>query len=401
MTRPSTLPYRPDIQGLRAIAIMLVVLAHAEISAFSGGFVGVDLFFVLSGYLITGLLVSEYESNGTIRLAEFFARRLKRLLPALLMMLSLVLLMAPVFLSNREVTEQSGSAVYAATWTSNLFFAFSNLNYFSELQARDLFLHTWSLGVEEQFYLLWPIILLLSLTLLTRQLGAGRHHKQLLLVLGLLFVSSLGSSWYWWAATQPQMSFYLMPSRIWQFSLGAGVFVWLHSRSVDSAPSRGLSRVWGIGCGVVGLVLIIGSAVLMHRNLSYPGFLGLAALAGCCTGDCCRAWKCGAGRRPCARASRVGLDWRSLVFLVFVALAGADAGLCLGHATPSYPNRGGSGAIVAAGDTELPLGGATILEGSVEQSGAGSDHFAVNSCHAGRNRRLPGLLQPGPAGRRQ
>lgn len=90
MTTQLALPYRPEIQGLRAVAILLVVLAHAEIPVFSGGFVGVDVFFVLSGYLITGLLVREYASCGTIRFADFFARRLKRLLPALLVMLSLV-----------------------------------------------------------------------------------------------------------------------------------------------------------------------------------------------------------------------------------------------------------------------------------------------------------------------
>lgn len=142
MSIPPTFPYRRDIQSLRAIAIMLVVSAHAGIPAFSGGFVGLDLFFVLSGYLITGLLVREYESNGTIRLAGFFARRLKRLLPALFMMLSLIVLIAPVLLSSHEAREQSASVIYAVTWTSNLFFAFSNLDYFSGLQARDLFLHT-------------------------------------------------------------------------------------------------------------------------------------------------------------------------------------------------------------------------------------------------------------------
>ena len=100
MSNSTTLPYRPDIQGLRAIAITLVVLAHAGVSAFPGGFVGVDVFFVLSGYLITGLLVREYTSTGSIRLAAFIARRLKRLLPALLVMLVMVILIATALLSH-------------------------------------------------------------------------------------------------------------------------------------------------------------------------------------------------------------------------------------------------------------------------------------------------------------
>lgn len=240
---------------------------------FSGGFVGVDVFFVLSGYLITGLLIREYTSYGTIQLAGFFAQRLKRLLPALLVMLSLVVLISSVLLSSHEAREQSASVIYAGTWTSNLFFAFSTLDYFSELQTRDLFLHTWSLGVEEQFYLVWPLLLLFTLTLMTRYLGRTRHHAQLLLVLSLFFVGSLGLSWYW-TRTQPVWSFYLMPSRIWQFSLGAGVFVWFHCRcqGVESANPKGLSRLYGIGCEVIGLILIIGSAVLLHPNLTYPGF---------------------------------------------------------------------------------------------------------------------------------
>lgn len=276
MANSTTLPYRPDIQGLRAIAITLVVLAHAGISAFSGGFVGVDIFFVLSGYLITGLLVREYASTGRIQLAAFIARRLKRLLPALLVMLVIVILFATALLSNYEVMEQSASMVFAATWTSNLFFAISTMDYFSELQTRDLFLHTWSLGVEEQFYVIWPLLILVTLAILTKTLGRDGHHKQLIMVLGLLFAGSLALSLYW-AATLPLWSFYLMPSRIWQFALGAVVFAWFHGRSQDTggAPTPHSSRLWSKTLGVIGLSLIIGSALLLHPNLTYPGFWAL------------------------------------------------------------------------------------------------------------------------------
>lgn len=271
------LPYRPEIQGLRAIAILLVVLAHANISVFSGGFVGVDVFFVLSGYLITGLLIHEYASCGIIRLAEFFARRLKRLLPALLVMLILVVIISSRLLSNHEAMEQNASAIYAATWTSNLFFAFSTLDYFAELKTRDFFLHTWSLGVEEQFYMAWPLLLLLLFTLLNRLYpGYSRHRTWLLLILGLFFLGSFYLSWYW-TAIQPMWSFYLMPSRIWQFSLGAGVFVWSHNRGqyIEVNNPKGLWRLCSVRFELIGLILIVGSAILLHPNVTYPGFLAL------------------------------------------------------------------------------------------------------------------------------
>lgn len=152
--------YRPDLQGLRAIAIALVVFAHAGVKWLAGGFIGVDVFFVLSGYLITGLLIREYEQSGRILLARFYARRLKRLLPALVVMLVLTAVLTLRLLSNLEIRAQLASAPFAATWSSNLYFAWTTHDYFDELAARDLFLHTWSLGVEEQFYLIWPLLLL-------------------------------------------------------------------------------------------------------------------------------------------------------------------------------------------------------------------------------------------------
>lgn len=160
MNQPNHLTYRPDLQGLRAIAVILVILKHAEVGFFSGGFVGVDVFFVLSGYLISGLLIKELESTGTIRYFDFISRRLKRLLPALALMVSFCVLISPILVSGNEIDQQFRSSFFAISWTSNLFFAFSKLDYFSELQTKDFFLHTWSLGVEEQFYIIWPLCLL-------------------------------------------------------------------------------------------------------------------------------------------------------------------------------------------------------------------------------------------------
>ena len=270
-----TLAYRPDVQGLRAIAIGLVVLAHGQVRAFQGGFVGVDVFFVLSGYLITGLLLTEYQRSNTIDLAGFYARRLKRLLPALAVMLCVVTLIAPVVLSMHEVTEQTASLSYAATWTSNLFFALRNIDYFAELQMRDLFLHTWSLGLEEQFYLIWPVLLLVAVTRPNRASGSG-NFRTLMAVLTLLFVCSLVLAWRL-TYSQTTWAYYLMPSRIWQFALGAAVFAWRNGRvEVSKAlpPSEAYARGQG-WLGTAGAVLIVGSAMLIDTRMAYPGFLAL------------------------------------------------------------------------------------------------------------------------------
>lgn len=266
-----TLDFRPDLQGLRAIAITLVVLAHAGMPGLSGGFIGVDVFFVLSGYLISGLLVREYLGNGRIRLLGFIARRLKRLLPALLVMLGLVMLAGSVLLSGHEFTEQTASVAYAATWTSNLFFTFTTFDYFAELHLRDLFLHTWSLGVEEQFYLVWPSLAILLITLVKSVHGGRGGWNLLLAAIGVLFIGSLALSLYW-SAKAPLWAFYLMPSRIWQFSLGAGVFVWLEFRRRQSiGAAEGEPPRWWAGMGFVGIVLVIGSAVFLHPQMVYPG----------------------------------------------------------------------------------------------------------------------------------
>lgn len=145
--------YRNDLQGLRAFAIILIMLAHSSLGIFGGGFIGVDVFFVLSGFLITGVLYNEFEKNGNISLLNFYSRRLKRLLPALLTMIIVVLIVAFFLLSFIEFKAQTSSATFSATWVSNLYFSFRSINYFNELETQDLFLHTWSFGVEEQFYL--------------------------------------------------------------------------------------------------------------------------------------------------------------------------------------------------------------------------------------------------------
>ncbi len=256
---------------------MLVILAHAGQAIFSGGFIGVDVFFVLSGYLITGLLLRELENSGRIDLIRFYARRLKRLLPSLIFMLSISFIVATRVLSGVEARTQLASSLFATTWTSNLYFAFTTIDYFDELANKDLFLHTWSLGVEEQFYLLWPILLLLLSWLARRQRGASQKGPGLLLHgLGIVFIASLMLSQYW-TLNMPHAAFYLMPSRIWQLSLGAIVYIIFRGGCLaGNDPADSFSRVFVYLILGAGLILIIGSAIVIHPHLAYPGLWAIA-----------------------------------------------------------------------------------------------------------------------------
>lgn len=254
------LEYRPALQGLRALAVLLVLLAHSGLDVLPGGFVGVDVFFVLSGYLITGLLIEEHQRCGKISLFAFYVRRLKRLLPALLVMVSITFTAAVVLLSASEFSAQTASASYALTWVSNLFFAFREVAYFDELSVRDLYLHTWSLGVEEQFYLIWPVLLIALLGLF------ARLQRVQALVWGMFSIVLLGFVMALWLGEyNPQWAFYFMPARVWQFALGATVYL-LRPR---------FSACSGLILQLFGTVVILFSAFWISPQDNYPGWLAL------------------------------------------------------------------------------------------------------------------------------
>ena len=269
--------FRPDIQGLRAVAVVLVVLAHAGSAWFAGGYVGVDVFFVLSGYLITGLLLEERLATGRINYGQFLARRLRRLLPAMLTMLLLVLVAAVVLLTAFEMRMQSRSFPYAAAWISNFFFAFAERDYFLALQEEDLFLHTWSLGVEEQFYLIWPWLVLgfvgLSAAAARRE-NVGRTVVMSFAVVGgislllCLYLTSVNT----------MLAFYMMPARIWQFALGAIVYATVHVAWGSDKPAW--QRAGALAAGLAGAALIVGSGALLRADIAYPGWYALAPSVG-------------------------------------------------------------------------------------------------------------------------
>jgi len=161
--------FRTDIEGLRGLAIALVVLYHSGL-ALSGGFIGVDVFFVISGFLITGLLLRDLERYGAIRFATFYARRARRLLPAAVVVALVTLFVADRLLSPLDRPSVSLDGAAAALSVANIRFALT-ADYFSPVGAPSPFLHFWSLGVEEQFYFAWPVFLLAA-ALIARRLGA-------------------------------------------------------------------------------------------------------------------------------------------------------------------------------------------------------------------------------------
>jgi peptidoglycan/LPS O-acetylase OafA/YrhL len=277
--REYRLGYRGDIEGLRAVAILLVIAAHAGIPWLRGGFVGVDVFFVLSGYLITALLVQEVERDGRIRFAAFYARRLSRLLPALLFMVCVVGLLAAVLLPPGAQTPDTLGAASASFWASNLFFAYSHVDYFGRDAGTNLFLHTWSLGVEEQFYLVWPALIALLLLVPGRKLRM--NVQRLKIAMSLIAVLSFAACAAWTYSSQ-RLAFYLMPSRAWEFALGA--LTLLHFGTPD--PDRMLSvRRQSNGrtlrlAGILGACCIFAAAVAFNSRQPYPGLRALLPAIG-------------------------------------------------------------------------------------------------------------------------
>lgn len=272
----------PYLDGLRAVAILLVVAAHANLGGFKGGFIGVDVFFVLSGYLITGLLTTELNATGSIGFAGFYARRFRRLLPALLLVLAVTPALGLVLTPISQHPMQADGARSAALFVSNIYFAFADLDYFSPGSETNLFLHTWSLGVEEQFYLVWPLLLLLA-----TKMGRGPATRRLKLTMAGVFVTSLATCLLV-AETRTNLAFYLMPMRAWEFSIGALVFLYL---GLGKERPPGWPRTSGAIAGLAGLLAIISAGVWIDPKAVYPNAwallpaLGTAALlAGCAVG---------------------------------------------------------------------------------------------------------------------
>ena len=210
--------FRADIEGLRAVAVLLVVLYHAGVPGFGGGYVGVDVFFVLSGYLITWLLVHEVEETGTVRLGRFYARRARRLFPAIAVVLVATVAASAVALAPFEQRTVATTALATALYVSNVLFADRATDYLGGVE-HDPLLHTWSLAVEEQFYLVWPVLVLLALGAGWRR-AARPSRGRLVAWLGVVALGSFALCVVVTGSRQP-WAFFLSPTRAWEFAVGA------------------------------------------------------------------------------------------------------------------------------------------------------------------------------------
>jgi peptidoglycan/LPS O-acetylase OafA/YrhL len=269
-TTPAGGRFRGDIDGLRAVAIVLVVAFHAGLTQVSGGFVGVDVFFVISGYLITTNLLDESRRRGEIDLLRFWAKRVRRLVPALALMLVVTLGLAVAVLGVLEWQTVADDARAAALYVSNIYFAEQATDYFAADVTESLYLHTWSLGVEEQFYLVWPL-LVVAATLLVRR-RTDRLKGVLVVAFALTLVVSFGLS-VWLTDRGSPWAFFGLPTRAWEFA-AAGLLA--------AAPLSRLRLHRGVATALAasGLALIAGAALRFSDLTPYPGYRAAVPVVG-------------------------------------------------------------------------------------------------------------------------
>lgn len=250
--------YRPDIDGIRAIAVLLVILYHANFTFFSGGYIGVDVFFVLSGFLIT-LTIDKEMSNHSFSFKQFYLRRIRRIIPVLFFVMIVVTIPACVFLFPNHLETYSRTLIQTLLCTNNFYLWINNGDYFAENSDLILFLHTWSLSVEEQFYFLWPFLLLLI-------------HKKLSLQNRLIFISlflilSVFLSIYL-TNTNQSFAYFLLPARIFELLIGGCLAMYWEKLPLLSKTQNSL-------ISVIGLTLILIPAVLLNKSSLFPGLNAL------------------------------------------------------------------------------------------------------------------------------
>ncbi|GAA3088501.1 acyltransferase family protein [Streptosporangium carneum] len=291
------LGFRPDIEGLRAVAVLAVLAFHATVPGMAGGFVGVDVFFVISGFLITGLLLRDVSATGRFSLAEFYARRARRILPAAGVVLLATTAGAWLMLPPLRGGDIAADVVTAALYIANWRFVAGQTDYLAAERDPSPLLHYWSLAVEEQFYLLWAPLLLV-LVLLARRLGRSPFPAiavAIVTLTGLSFALSL-----WWTGVSAPLAYLSSPSRAWQFGVGALVALLMpYSSRPDGGEGRpdagGSSDGTGQGrgrrprfavrvaqgaLGLLGAAAVVWSIVRIGPSTPYPGTIALVPTLG-------------------------------------------------------------------------------------------------------------------------
>lgn len=250
--------YRPDIDGLRAFAVISVVAYHLNKEFLPGGFVGVDIFFVISGYLITGLLYSAHRINA-FSFSNFMMRRALRILPATLFMVFIVVLFGAKFMLPADVISLSESAVASVFSLANVYFwFFLDQGYFAQSSDYVPLLHLWSLGVEEQFYVAWPFLLLLFLRL-----------KWIGFILGLILAAGSFALSDYYVGQDQSFAYYMLPTRAGQLMAGAGLyFIMLNFQSAV------VPRYLGLALGAMGILALLASVFLLAEE-EHPGLISV------------------------------------------------------------------------------------------------------------------------------
>ncbi|MGW2380871.1 acyltransferase family protein [Streptomyces sp. NPDC001658] len=291
---------RLDVQGLRALAVSLVVLSHAGVGGFSGGYVGVDVFFVISGFLISSLLLRELSATGGISIRGFYARRALRLLPASTLVVVATLAGSWLFLSKVRFTEYVGDALGSALYAVNFRLAVGGTDYLAEGSPPSPFQHFWSLAVEEQFYLLWPLVLLLSWRLVPRR-------ALMAVPLAVLCAVSFGLS-VATTDTSPSWAYFGSHTRFWE--LGTGALLALSVERLGRLPARAVvPMTWA------GTACIVLAAVGFDDDTPFPGAYALLPVLGTAlvlAGGCAPARydaRSLLARRPVVRLGGLSYSW--------------------------------------------------------------------------------------------
>ncbi|HWM20145.1 MAG TPA: acyltransferase, partial [Ilumatobacteraceae bacterium] len=258
--------FRPDVEGMRALAVIVVVLFHLRIGVFKGGFVGVDVFFVLSGFLITRLLLNELAASGTIALPNFWARRARRLLPASVLVIVATLVAGRWMLSPIDQRALAGDATAAGGFVVNFVFAHRSSDYFDSQTAHSPLLHFWSLAVEEQFYLLWPLVIVL----LARR---PRQYRRLLLTVIIVAATASVAASVWLTRHYDKVAFYLLPARIGELLAGAAVATAGAAFAVVDARYRA-------GLAWFGLLGIAVAVLTFEADAGFPGSQAMLPVLG-------------------------------------------------------------------------------------------------------------------------
>ncbi|MEU7752685.1 acyltransferase family protein [Micromonospora sp. NPDC049171] len=274
-TRPTSAgarSFRGDIEGLRAVAVLLVLLGHAGVPYLPGGFVGVDVFFVISGFLITGLLLEELDKYGRLSLTDFYARRAKRLLPAAATVLLATLVLTYVFLPRGRWSATAWDVIASACYAMNWRLAEQSADYVAANDAASIAQHFWSLAVEEQFYLVWPL-LLIALGWFARRRGHGGRG---LYLLGLALIAVPSFAWALYVSPTEPSAYFVTTTRMWELALGGAV-------AVTAIWLRRSPRLVAVPLAWAGLIAVGASAALITTEAGFPGYAALGPTLGTAT----------------------------------------------------------------------------------------------------------------------